>query len=57
MLHHWVNEGEFYIGGFVLRQFIESVRLALNELEQYKTVPCMTRLRSPNDVAFSSIVL
>ena len=37
MLHHWGSEGEFNIGGFILLTFIEPVRLALNELEQYKT--------------------
>ena len=25
MLQHWVNEGEFYVGGFVLLKFIELV--------------------------------
>ena len=25
MLHHWVSEGEFYIGGFVLCNFIEPI--------------------------------
>ena len=48
------SEGEFYIDGFVLQKFIESVRLALNELAQYKTALCRTRLRSPNAVTFSS---
>ena len=28
MLQHWASEGEFYTGGFVLRQFIESVTFA-----------------------------
>ena len=37
MLQHWASEGEFYIGGFVLLTFIEPVRLALNECQQYKT--------------------
>ena len=32
-----LSQGEFYIGGFVLLTFIESFRLALNELTQYKT--------------------
>ena len=38
MLHHWVSDGKFYIGGFVLLTFVELVRLAINELTQYKTV-------------------
>ena len=37
MLQHWASESEFYTGGFVQLNFIESVRLALNELAQYKT--------------------
>ena len=37
MLQHWASKGEFYICGFVLLIFIELVRLALNELAQYKT--------------------
>ena len=28
MLQHWVSEGEFYISGFVLHNFIETVRFA-----------------------------
>ena len=55
MLHHWGSEGEFYIGGFILLTFTEPVRLALNELSQYKTsYVCRTHLHSHNDVAFSS---
>ena len=61
MLQHWVSEGEFYIGDFVLLTFIEPIRLALNELAQYKTGIqnriCKTHLRSPNAVAFSSIIM
>ena len=37
MLQHWVSEGEFYTGGFVLLTFIEPVRLVPNELVQYKS--------------------
>ena len=37
MLQHWVSEGEFYIGGFVLHQFIECQHNWLNECQQYKT--------------------
>ena len=36
MLQRWASKGEFYIDGFVLLTFVESVRLALNELAQYK---------------------
>ena len=28
MLQHWASEGEFYVGGFVLRNFIEPVTFA-----------------------------
>ena len=28
MLQHWVSEGEFYIGGFVLLKFIEPIIFA-----------------------------
>ena len=28
MLQHWVNKGEFYIGGFELRKFLEPVTFA-----------------------------
>ena len=53
-----MREGELYIGGFVLLTFIELVRLALNELAQYKTAYVeLDRLRSPNAVAFSSSVV
>ena len=58
MLHHWVSEGEFYIGGFVLLTFIEPYRLVLNELAQDKTayiILCRTRLHSHNAVAFLGI--
>ena len=33
MLHHWVSEGEFYIGSFVINaDIVEPVRLEFNEL-------------------------
>ena len=37
MLQHWVSEGEFYIGSFALRRFIERQPNRLNECQQYKT--------------------
>ena len=55
MLQHWVSEGKFYIGGFVLLTFIEPVRLLLNELVDIQNRLCRTSLRSLNAVAFSSI--
>ena len=30
MLQHWASQGEFYIGGCVLRNFIELVRFVLH---------------------------
>ena len=54
MLQHWVSEGEFYIGGFVLLTFVEPVRLALNELPQYKTAYVELAFARPNAVAFCS---
>ena len=55
MLQHWTSEGEFYIGGSVLLTFVEPVRLALNELAQYKTAYVELVFARPNAVAFSSI--
>ena len=48
------SEGEFYIGSFALLTFIESVRLALNELVQYKTAYVELAVALPNAVTFSS---
>ena len=56
MLQHWVSEGKFYIGGFVLLTFIEPYRFVLNELAQDITayiILCRTHLHSPNAVGFS----
>ena len=51
------SEGEFYIGGFVLLTFVEPVRLALNELVQYKTAYVEFAFARHNAVAFSSIMI
>ena len=32
MLQHWVSEGEFYTGGFVLRNFTELVTFVCSVL-------------------------
>ena len=37
MLQYWTSEGEFYRGGFVLRQIIGRQPNQLNECQQYKT--------------------
>ena len=45
-----VNEGEFYIGGFVLRQFIEHQPNLLNECQKYKTSYVELAFARPNAV-------
>ena len=52
MLQHWVSEGEFYIGGYVVLTFVEPVRLA-----QYKISYVELAFARPNSVAFSSNTL
>ena len=54
MLQHWAIEGEFYIGGVVLLKFIEAVRLALDELVQYKTAYVELAFARPNAIAHVS---